>query len=189
PRAAYRSFARAGLRSLPSPPAAAWPPHPISRRWMKRDCRDSILLHGMEFGRRKERPAPWSQSLMQRLSMRSPTLACNSGLSSSDRTYLRARSRRRKRCAPSTRPRLRSGGLSSRRRTSGRNKADLSSAQRSKMKLTRRIVLHLAAAVAALPAVSRAAKAQAYPSRPVTLIVFVPAGGTPDIIARLLGQS
>jgi len=57
------------------------------------------------------------------------------------------------------------------------------------MKLTRRIVLHLAAAVAALPAVSRAAKAQAYPSRPVTLIVFVPAGGTPDIIARLLGQS
>jgi tripartite-type tricarboxylate transporter receptor subunit TctC len=57
------------------------------------------------------------------------------------------------------------------------------------MKHTRRIVLQLAAAAAALPAVSRAAKAQAYPSRPVTLIVFVPAGGTPDIIARLLGQS
>ena len=33
------------------------------------------------------------------------------------------------------------------------------------------------------------ARAQAYPSRPVTLIVFVPAGGTPDIIARLIGQS
>jgi tripartite-type tricarboxylate transporter receptor subunit TctC len=57
------------------------------------------------------------------------------------------------------------------------------------MKLTRRTALHLAAAAAALPAVSRAARAQAYPSRPVTLIVFVPAGGTPDIIARLLGQS
>src|SRR5215471_12485896 len=57
------------------------------------------------------------------------------------------------------------------------------------MKLRRRQFLHLAAAAAALPAVSRAAKAQAYPSRLVTLIVFVPAGGTPDIIARLLGQS
>jgi tripartite-type tricarboxylate transporter receptor subunit TctC len=57
------------------------------------------------------------------------------------------------------------------------------------MKLSRRIVLQLAAAAAALPAVSRAVKAQAYPSRPVTVIVFVPAGGTPDIIACLLGQS
>ena len=36
---------------------------------------------------------------------------------------------------------------------------------------------------------SRIARAQNYPSRPVTLIVFVPAGGTPDIIARLIGQS
>src|SRR5262249_9322686 len=128
---------------------------------------------------------------MQRSSMRSPTRACNSGLSSSDRTYLRVRSRRRRRCAPSTRPRLRSGGRSSRRRTSRRNKADWRPALRGRpaMKFTRRIVLQLAAAAAALPAVSRAAKAQAYPSRPVTVIVFVPAGGTPDIIARLLGQS
>jgi tripartite-type tricarboxylate transporter receptor subunit TctC len=57
------------------------------------------------------------------------------------------------------------------------------------MKLPRRRVLHLAAGAAALPAVSRIAWAQAYPARPVTLIVFVPAGGTPDIIARLIGQS
>src|SRR6266511_1462709 len=57
------------------------------------------------------------------------------------------------------------------------------------MKLPRRKFFHLAAAAAALPAVSRFALAQAYPTRPVTLIVFVPAGGTPDIIARLIGQS
>jgi tripartite-type tricarboxylate transporter receptor subunit TctC len=57
------------------------------------------------------------------------------------------------------------------------------------MKLPRRQFLHLAAGAAALPAVSRIARAQTYPSRPVTLIVFIPAGGTPDIIARLVGQA
>jgi len=57
------------------------------------------------------------------------------------------------------------------------------------MGLPRRTFLHLAAAAAVLPAVSRRARAQAYPSRPVTLVVFVPAGGTPDIIARIVGQA
>jgi tripartite-type tricarboxylate transporter receptor subunit TctC len=57
------------------------------------------------------------------------------------------------------------------------------------MKIPRRKVLHLAAGAIALPAVSRFAWGQAYPTRPVTLIVFVPAGGTPDIIARLVGQA
>jgi tripartite-type tricarboxylate transporter receptor subunit TctC len=57
------------------------------------------------------------------------------------------------------------------------------------MGLPRRAFLHLAAGAAALPVVSAGARAQAYPSRPVTLIVFVPAGGTPDIIARLIGQA
>jgi tripartite-type tricarboxylate transporter receptor subunit TctC len=57
------------------------------------------------------------------------------------------------------------------------------------MKLPRRNFLHLTAGAAVLPAISRMSWAQAYPARPVTLIVFVPAGGTPDIIARLIGQS
>jgi len=57
------------------------------------------------------------------------------------------------------------------------------------MKLPRRKFLHLAAGAAALPALSRFAFAQAYPTRPVTLIVHLPAGATPDIIARLIGQS
>src|SRR5262247_860745 len=56
------------------------------------------------------------------------------------------------------------------------------------MKLPRRKFLHLAASAAALPAVSRFARAQAYPSRPVRIIVpFTPAGST-DIVARLMGQ-
>jgi len=53
----------------------------------------------------------------------------------------------------------------------------------------RRQFLHLAAGVAALPAVSRIARAQAYPSRPVRVIVPFPAGQATDTIARLMGQS
>src|SRR6516162_3147882 len=56
------------------------------------------------------------------------------------------------------------------------------------VKLPRRNFLHLAAGAAALPAVSRFAWAQTYPSRPVQWIVGFPAGGDADIVARLLGQ-
>ena len=56
------------------------------------------------------------------------------------------------------------------------------------MKLPRRNFLHLAAGAAALPAVSRIARAQTYPTRPVRIVVGSPAGSAPDIIARLIGQ-
>jgi tripartite-type tricarboxylate transporter receptor subunit TctC len=56
------------------------------------------------------------------------------------------------------------------------------------MKLPRRQFLHLAAGAAALPAVSGIARAQAYPSRQVTIIVGFPVGGGIDIDARLMAQ-
>ncbi len=57
------------------------------------------------------------------------------------------------------------------------------------MTLPRRAVLHLVAASAALPAAARMTWAQAYPARPVRMIVPFPAGQASDTVARLIGQS
>jgi len=56
------------------------------------------------------------------------------------------------------------------------------------MKLPRRNFLHLAAGAAALPVVSRIARAQTYPTRPVRIIIGFAAGGPADIVARLIAQ-
>lgn len=56
------------------------------------------------------------------------------------------------------------------------------------MRLPRRQFLQLATGVVALPALSHFASAQAYPAKPVRLVVQVPGGSAPDIVARVVGQ-
>ena len=70
----------------------------------------------------------------------------------------------------------------------GINARDTCADQEGTVKLPRRQFLHLAAGAAALPAMSRIARAQAYPTRPVRIIVGFAAGAGVDTAARLLGQ-
>src|SRR3954468_8794704 len=56
------------------------------------------------------------------------------------------------------------------------------------MEFPRRQFLHLAAGAAVVPSVSRIARAQAYPTRPVTIVVPFPAGGPSDTVMRIMAE-
>ena len=56
------------------------------------------------------------------------------------------------------------------------------------MKLPRRTFLHLAVGAAALPAILQTARAQAYPTRPITMIVPFPPGGANDMLGRIIAE-
>src|SRR5258708_8618302 len=60
--------------------------------------------------------------------------------------------------------------------------------RRNAMKLPRRQFLHLAAGAAAAPVISRLAIAQTYPTRPITLVVPIAAGGAVDTAARIIAE-
>src|SRR5262245_1190676 len=76
------------------------------------------------------------------------------------------------------------------RRQGGMKRRVAGISERQTMKLPhRRSFLHLAAGAAALPAVSRIARAQAYPTRPVRIIIGFAPGASGDIAARVLAQA
>ena len=57
------------------------------------------------------------------------------------------------------------------------------------MRLPRRSFLHLAAGAGVLPVLSRVARAQTYPTRPIRIVISFPAGSVDDLLARLIEQS
>src|SRR5262249_18285207 len=87
--------------------------------------------------------------------------------------------------ACAARPRWRSAGGRSRPLSRGQSMRHRI-ARRTPMTLARREFLQRAAGAAALPALARAASAQNYPSRPVRLILGFPAGGSTDLVARIM---
>src|SRR5262249_42914962 len=119
-----------------------------------------------------------------------PIQRCGSGWLIWARRFRCVHNRRQTRLLFTTRQKSRNGGRFSRPRISRENKSGsrLAFEGSNMMKLPRRNFLHLAAGAAALPAAHPIAWRQAYPTRPVHIIVGFPGGSASDTTARLIGQ-
>src|SRR5262249_21143446 len=164
---------------------------PTFQRSTQRECQDFTCLFGMAFGFPRPHPTTSSPSSTPQSWRLWAIQLYVSGFPIWDRRFSRASNRRRRRSAPSKRPRSTSGGRSSRPRISRENKSGsrLAFQGSNMMKLPRRTFLQLAAGAAALPAVSRFAWPQAYPMRPGRCIVGYAPGGRRDMVGRLVGEA
>src|SRR5262249_41507341 len=116
-----------------------------------------------------------------------PIPRCGNASRSRARKSPRASNRRPRPLPPFTRPKSRNGGRSSRRRTSRENSLSQRRLQgASFVSIARRLFLQLTAGAAAFPAALGSETAEAYPSRPITMVVPFPPGGLADVIGRVL---